>query len=134
MKNKNPAQYLFFTSLLIGVFAFSFFSLTLSARQVAAESIGDLRQQSEQLESGIASNEAAAEKKDKKADTLQEAVNELDGQIADTSQQISDTAGRIDELTRDLEQKQAELEKAKKLLKCRDYKVWAVYERHYAKP
>ncbi len=126
MKDKSSLQYLIFTAMAVGVFAMSLFGSPLSARHVAAQSIGHLREASEQLQSDISNNQAAANEKDHHADTLEGAIGALDGQISDASQQISDTSNRIDQLTNDLAQKQAELDKAKKLLKIN---MEALYKR-----
>lgn len=94
--------------------------------KLEAQSISDLRSETEQLQDDIKENQAAADKKHKHADNLEDAIGELDGEISEATSQINSTAGRIDELSVALIQKQKELVHAKELLKLN---MQALYKR-----
>jgi septal ring factor EnvC (AmiA/AmiB activator) len=126
MKRQLSAKLFTHRSLAIAVSIVVGLSLVSINHKLQAQSINDLRSRSQQLEDDINNNQAAANKKHKHAESLEEAIGELDGEISNATAQINDTAGKIDQLTSDLKQKQKELVRAKKLLKIN---MEALYKR-----
>lgn len=85
---------------------------------VQAQSTGDLRKRSAELQEQIENNSAQADKLHRHANSLQEVVNELDGQISSINAQIKETSAKIFQLDKDLKATQAELKRQKALLKA----------------
>lgn len=93
---------------------------------VSAQSAGDLRNQSTQIQNEIEDKSAQANKLHKHANTLQEAVNEYDNHINGAEVQISSTNAKISQLEKDLKTTQKELKRQKVLLKAN---ILALYKR-----
>jgi septal ring factor EnvC (AmiA/AmiB activator) len=110
------------TLFIAGIFAVPIVGSSL----VGAQSVGDLRDRSAQLQNEIDEKSEHAEHLHKHADTLQEAVNGLDGQINEAESQIGATNAKIQQLEKDLKKTQAELKRQKQLLKAN---VLALYKR-----
>lgn len=93
---------------------------------VDAQSVSNLRNRSEKLQNAIEANSAQADKHHRHANTLQEAVNEFDAQIATASRQIDATSAKIAKLGKELKETRAELKRQKALLKAN---ILALYMR-----
>jgi septal ring factor EnvC (AmiA/AmiB activator) len=94
--------------------------------KLQAQSIGDLKSETEKLQDDIKQNEAAAEKKHREAGSLTEAIGSLDAEISNTTQQINNTSAKISQLNGELQQKEEELKEAKQLLRLN---MRALYKR-----
>lgn len=108
------------------VIASIFLLPALGGPLVSAQSAGDLRSRSAQLQNQIDENSAQAKDLHKHANTLQEAVNEYNAQINAAEAQIGETTGKINQLEKDLNVTQTELKRQKALLKAN---VLALYKR-----
>lgn len=125
-KNKKTKQiagiYATSVSLTVGVFV----APVIIGSLANAQSAGDLRNQSSQIQEEIDKKSAQANKLHKHANTLQEAVNEYDSHISEAESQIKSTAAKIDQLEKDLKATQKELKRQKILLKAN---ILALYKR-----
>lgn len=109
--------------LLVLVFVFSGGP---AAAPAAADSLGDLRRKSAELEAEIAKNRARAAELARHAEELQQAVNALDSEIAGINMQIELYSNRIAELELQLKAAQEELARQKEILRA---SMRALYKR-----
>lgn len=93
---------------------------------IQAQSIGDLRTQSEQLQKKIDSNNAKAEKLESEGNTLKDKISALDLEISKATTQIELTNNKINQLQKELDSTQKELDHQKELLKA---SMRALYKR-----
>jgi|AntRauTorckE6833_2_1112554.scaffolds.fasta_scaffold00394_19 septal ring factor EnvC (AmiA/AmiB activator) len=98
---------------IVGAFA-SFASITLP---VLAQSVGDLRQQSEDLAREIEENESEAGVLANKSVTLRSVIATFDGQIVEANNQIHEIDAEISRLEQELIEAQEEIERQKGILK-----------------
>ena len=97
-----------------------------ASSQISAESIGNLRAQSAELQKKIDSNNATAEKLEDEGDSLKNRIAGLDLDISQASSQIQLTTTKINRLQKELENTQKELDRQKELLKA---SMRALYKR-----
>lgn len=127
MKTKSKKVDSFINDGIAPLVVASLFLLpALGGPLVSAQSAGDLRNRSAQLQNEIKENSAQAKDLHKHANTLQEAVNEYNEQINAAEAQINETTAKINQLEEDLKTTQAELKRQKALLKAN---VLALYKR-----
>lgn len=108
--------------LLLGLMSAPF----ISNRQVAAESVQELRNKSAALQKEIDANKAQAEELARQGDTLKSAIAGLDVQIQQQTTQIELTNVKIKQLQLELDNTQKELDRQKGLLKAN---MRALYKR-----
>ncbi len=82
-----------------------------------AQSIEDLRQESEQLQEEIERSDQRADELAERAFTLQDAISGYDTQIAEANRQIEQISNEISRLKKEIKEAEAELERQKELLR-----------------
>ncbi len=112
--------------LLLFTSVFMFFG---SMQQGSAETIKELQQKSEQLQSQIDANNTQISELSKQAESLQGKISELSAEISKAANEIELTQVKLDQLRQRLIETEAELERQKGLLKA---SLRALYERRDA--
>lgn len=103
---------------VIAGFVFGAFITTISNVTFSdAQSVDELRQQSEELEAEIAETDDSAERMNQRARSIEGALEQLNADIAQTEGRIVKINGRIVSLQNDLDKAKKELERQKEILK-----------------
>ncbi len=124
-KNNRSKLTLFALTIIFGA-TVNIAPFTSNNKIASAQSIGDLRNQSAQLQREIDASNAEAEKLEGEAITLRNVVRGLDVQIVSASKMIELTNVKINQLQKELNDAEIELARQKELLKAN---IRALYKR-----